>query len=120
MDDKNINLAGALSTPKVLPKDNVYIGMQSRFEKSEMEKEYDFLAIVSGPEPQRTILDKGLTKALKIREEKSLIVLGKPEEKEMNFNKPTEVNDQNITSVIDHIYDILNKLAAELERLKGE
>ena len=38
----------------------------------------------------------------------------------MNFNKPTEVNDENITSVIDHIYDILNRLAAELERLKGE
>ena len=73
MDDKNINLAGALSTPKVLPKDNVYIGMQSRFEKSETEKKYDFLAIVSGPEPQRTILEKGLTKALKDREEKSLI-----------------------------------------------
>jgi|10_taG_2_1085330.scaffolds.fasta_scaffold457093_3 hypothetical protein len=38
----------------------------------------------------------------------------------MNFNKPTEVNDENITSVIDHIYDILNRLADELERLKGE
>jgi uncharacterized protein (TIGR00661 family) len=84
MDDKKINLAGSLSTPKVLPKNNVYIGMQSRFEKSETEKEYDFLAIVSGPEPQRTILEKGLIKALKNREEKSLIVLGKPE---MNTNE---------------------------------
>ncbi len=84
MDDKNINLAGALSNPKVLPKNNIYIGTQSRFKKSEMEKKYDFLAIVSGPEPQRTILEKGLIKALKNREEKSLIVLGKPEEKRSN------------------------------------
>jgi len=44
-----------------------------------MDKKYDFLAIVSGPEPQRTILEKGLIKALKNRKEKSLIVLGKPE-----------------------------------------
>ena len=79
MDDKNINLAGNLSKPKILPNNTIYIGTQSRFEKREEEKKYDFLAIVSGPEPQRTILEKGLIKALKDREEKSLIVLGKPE-----------------------------------------
>ena len=79
MDDEKENLAGSLSKPKLLPNNSLYIGAQSRFEKREEEKEYDFLAIVSGPEPQRTILEKGLTKALKDREEKSLIVLGKPE-----------------------------------------
>ena len=79
IDDENSNLAGTLSKPKVLPKNTIYIGTQSRFEKSEIEIEYDFLAIVSGPEPQRTILEKGLIKALKDRKEKSLIVLGKPE-----------------------------------------
>jgi len=86
MDDKKSNLAGALSKPKVLPKNTIYIGTQSRFEKSDIEREYDFLAIVSGPEPQRTILEKGLIKALKEREEKSLIVLGKPE---VNISKRT-------------------------------
>jgi uncharacterized protein (TIGR00661 family) len=80
MDDEKNNLAGSLSKPKFLPKKTIYIGTQSRFEKSEIEKEYDFLAIISGPEPQRTILEKGLIKALKDRKEKSLIVLGKPEE----------------------------------------
>ena len=84
MDDEKINLAGDLSKPRILPRNTTYIGAQSRFEKSEMDKKYDFLAIVSGPEPQRTILEKGLIKALKNRKEKSLIVLGKPE---MNTNK---------------------------------
>ena len=79
MDGEKENLAGSLSKPKLLPNNSLYIGAQSRFEKREEEKEYDFLAIVSGPEPQRTILEKGLIKALKDREEKSIIVLGKPE-----------------------------------------
>ena len=79
MDGEKENLAGSLSKPKLLPNNSLYIGTQSRFEKREEEKEYDFLAIVSGPEPQRTILEKGLIKALKDREEKSIIVLGKPE-----------------------------------------
>ena len=79
MDDEKINLAGDLSTPRILPSNTTYIGAQARFEKWEEEKKYDFLAIVSGPEPQRTILEKGLIKALKDREEKSIIVLGKPE-----------------------------------------
>ena len=79
MDDEKLNLAGNLSKPNILPNNTIYIGVQSRFEKQETEKKYDYLAIVSGPEPQRTILEKGLINALKDRTENSLIVLGKPE-----------------------------------------
>jgi len=79
MDDEENNLAGSLSKPNTLPNKTIYIGPQSRFENQNTEKKYDFLAIVSGPEPQRTILEKGLILALKDRKEKSLIVLGKPE-----------------------------------------
>lgn len=84
IDDEENNLAGELSKPSALPNNTSYIGVQSRFQKEEKNKKYDFLAIVSGPEPQRTILEKGLTDALKNREEKSLIVLGKPELKTNN------------------------------------
>ena len=80
IDDQETNLAGSLSNPKIQPKNTIYIGTQSRFNYKELKKKYDFLAIVSGPEPQRTILERGLINCLKIREEKSLIVLGKPEE----------------------------------------
>ena len=79
MDDEKLNLAGELSKPNTLPNNTSYIGTQSRFEKQENHKKYDFLAIVSGPEPQRTILEKGLIRSLKDRKERSLIVLGKPE-----------------------------------------
>jgi len=79
MDGEKENLAGSLSKPKLLPNNSLYIGVQSRFKKREEERKYDLLALVSGPEPQRTILEKGLIEALKSREEKSIIVLGKPE-----------------------------------------
>ena len=79
MDDKKNNLAGILSTPKKTPNNTIYIGPQSRFKYQKSQAKYDFLAIISGPEPQRTILEKGLIKALKERKEKSLIILGKPE-----------------------------------------
>ena len=65
MDCEKNNLAGNLSKPKSLPNNTLYIGNQSRFEYQESKKKYDFLAIVSGPEPQRTILENGLIKALK-------------------------------------------------------
>ena len=62
MDDEKINLAGNLSKPDSLPNNTHYIGIQSRFEKQEIKKKYDFLGIVSGPEPQRTILrESGMT-----------------------------------------------------------
>ena len=74
MDDEN-SLAGELSKPNNLPNNTSYIGVQSRFEKADEKKKYDFLAIVSGPEPQRTILEKGLIKTLKDRRLGSHIVI---------------------------------------------
>ena len=79
MDEEQNNLAGELSKTDIMPRDFTYIGRHSRFKYQERKKIYDFLGIISGPEPQRTILEKGLIKALKNRSEKSLIILGKPE-----------------------------------------
>ena len=93
IDDKDHNLAGNLSKPNILPNNTLYIGPQSRFEYQERKKRYDFLAIISGPEPQRTILEEGLVKTLKNRKEKSLIVLGKPE-----LNNTQEINNLTIKS----------------------
>ena len=96
MDDEKMNLASNLSKPDSLPNNTHYIGIQSRFEKQKIKKKYDFLAIVSGPEPQRTILEKGLIKALKDRKEKSLIVLGKPE-----INTSNQIGNLTIKSHLD-------------------
>lgn len=79
LDFKESSLAGALSNPKRKTKNQKYIGPQSRFKKKKIKKEYDILAIVSGPEPQRSIFEKILIKELKNIDKKSLLVQGKPE-----------------------------------------
>ena len=106
IDGQEINLAGKLSITKILPNNTIYIGPQSRFKHQETEKKYDFLAIVSGPEPQRTTLEKGLIKALKERKEKSLIVLGKPE-----LNNSKKMGNLTIKSHLNAID--LNKVILE-------
>ena len=63
MDDEKENLAGELSKPSILPKNSEFIGCQSRFKLGTKTK-YKFFAIVSGPEPQRTVFEKGIIKKL--------------------------------------------------------
>lgn len=60
-DEKgNVNIAGDLSHPSILPElPTRYMGGLSRLEKQEnTNKKYDVLVIISGPEPQRTLLEK--------------------------------------------------------------
>ncbi len=67
-DDESASdcLAGKLSHPKQLPKTTVkYIGPLSRFEKFAVEKKYDILLLISGPEPQRSIFEKLMLQQLK-------------------------------------------------------
>lgn len=87
VDDPTNNIAGKLSTPHVLPNNATYIGSLSRFKNIKKEKKYAFLAIISGPEPQRTLLEKKIISSLKKRSEKALIILGKTEKKESIFHK---------------------------------
>lgn len=74
------NIAGILSHPKLLPEIPVhYIGLLSRFEKSgSIEKKYDYCIVLSGPEPQRTIMEKLILKDINKVEGKILLVRGKP------------------------------------------
>lgn len=72
------NLSGILGHPKQpIANFNVkYIGALSRFEKKEMPLKYDYLVLLSGPEPQRTLLETVLLKAFKDTEKKILFVRG--------------------------------------------
>ena len=77
--DEN-NLSGKLSHRYSPPKNARYIGPLTRFkQKSNVQKEYDILALLSGPEPQRTILENILLEELKKVRCKSLVVRGIPE-----------------------------------------
>ncbi len=83
------NLSGKLSHP-ALP--NVrYIGWLSRFKKAaKTEKKLDVLAVLSGPEPQRTILEKKLRKQLRESNLSYLLVRGLP-----GKSKPQKSNEIN-------------------------
>jgi UDP:flavonoid glycosyltransferase YjiC (YdhE family) len=71
------NLSGSLSHGDI-PSHCRYTGLLSRFEKKEKDKKYDLMILLSGPEPQRTVLENILLKQLPaIREKKVLLVRGK-------------------------------------------
>jgi UDP-N-acetylglucosamine transferase subunit ALG13 len=73
------NIAGELSHPHIMPKIPVeYIGTLSRFTKIPQEKKYKKVIVLSGPEPQRTILENILIVQLKNYPETSVLVRGLP------------------------------------------
>ena len=75
----NDNIAGQLSHPDKLPANVKFIGCLSRFHFIENVKiKYDLLILLSGPEPQRSILEKDLLIQLKEFKGKVLLVRGLP------------------------------------------
>jgi uncharacterized protein (TIGR00661 family) len=73
------NLAGKLSHPLKLPSTPIkYIGSLSRFEANEIKEEKHLLILLSGPEPQRTILENIIIAQLKNFFEPVLLVRGLP------------------------------------------
>ncbi|MDE3185500.1 MAG: glycosyl transferase family 28 [Bacteroidota bacterium] len=91
-DEGKDGLAGELSHPKKMPGNVIYIGPVSRFDKiPDMEKVYDLLIIISGPEPQRTIFENNILEQLKTVDGNIYLIRGLPEESE-----PPE-NFKNIT-----------------------
>ncbi|MEO6637921.1 MAG: glycosyltransferase [Ginsengibacter sp.] len=76
--EKN-RLAGELSHPHKMLSNTVYIGPLSRFEKlPAVEKKYDIVISISGPEPQRTIFETLIFNQLKCDTQKTLIIRGLP------------------------------------------
>jgi uncharacterized protein (TIGR00661 family) len=85
------NLAGKLSHPKKLPRIPVrYIGLLARFQRQEKPKEYDFCILLSGPEPQRTLLEEMIVPGLAGIHGKIVLVRGKPGSTE-NIAAPEQV-----------------------------
>jgi len=77
-EEKN-NLSGDLSHKYTLPQNAFFIGPLSRFAKKQTENmSYDLTAIVSGPEPQRSIFEKMVVEQLSKIDLKALVVCGLP------------------------------------------
>ncbi len=73
-------LAGELSHGAALPKNARYIGTLSRMGVHETARErYDIAAVISGPEPQRTLLEHRLLEQLSRIPGNHLLVLGQPD-----------------------------------------
>lgn len=70
------NLSGILGHPETFEIPTTYIGPLSRFEKKFTTKVHDILVLLSGPEPQRTLLEKKLFAELKNYNGKVVFVKG--------------------------------------------
>jgi UDP-N-acetylglucosamine transferase subunit ALG13 len=81
-------LAGKLSHPPELPSNAVYIGTLSRFAGNMGPEEFmevpfsEILVLLSGPEPQRSILEKRLVRQLENTDLKATIIRGVTEQSE--------------------------------------
>ncbi len=91
------NLSGIIGHPKQLPKNARYIGILSRFQKRDFEEVFDFTILLSGPEPQRTLLEQVLLKNFRNTSQKVLFVRGIFSEEKL------ENNNQNL-SIKNHLF----------------
>ncbi len=78
-DDPLVNLSGSLSQNK--NSKARYVGLLSRFHihDTNINKEYDVVAIISGPEPQRTIFENIIMQQMQDSNLHCAIISGKPE-----------------------------------------
>ena len=77
-DSLKLNLAGKLSHPKKMPLAQAkYIGIISRFIKKEVLLKFDYLFLISGPEPQRSIFENKLL-SLTLKNKTIALVRGLP------------------------------------------
>jgi uncharacterized protein (TIGR00661 family) len=114
-NEKTNGLAGKLSHPRSLPAVPVrYLGPVSRFDECESnsEKNYDALIILSGPEPQRTILETIMLEQSEPINKKIALVRGLPEQQPPLYHKKiTTFNHLNSAE--------LNKLICESQLIIG-
>ena len=77
------NLSGKLSYNDDFEIEKVYLGPLSRFKNTgNHQKKYDLMVLLSGPEPQRGILEKRLLTELKTYKGEVLFIAGKIEKKQ--------------------------------------
>jgi hypothetical protein len=75
-DNYENGLSGKLGHPKRLSPSLKYLGLLSRFGEQKLKKKYDILLLLSGPEPQRNLLEEKLIRELKNYNGKICLVRG--------------------------------------------
>ena len=77
------NLSGALGHLKKPSFPIHYLGVLSRFQKIKTTQKYDYLVLLTGPEPQRSQLEYQLRLKFKNSKKQILFILGKVEEEQV-------------------------------------
>ena len=92
--EQPVSLAGKLSHPPKVPLNGTYVGILSRFSPKMAFHDpppatgFEILALLSGPEPQRTILEKNLLGQLMNTDLRTAIVRGVTEKSEVEQIAP--------------------------------
>lgn len=110
-------LAGKLSHPRKTPPNYKYIGPLSRFSSPAPKAAhpvYDFLAIVSGPEPQRTILENILVRLFHKGPFRTIILRGLPGIQEIVHKSPyltliPHLPDKELHDIICHSAHLISR-----------
>lgn len=95
------NLSGELSHPALNGFEVQYTGMLTRMQNYPQEPEYDVAVVLSGPEPQRTMLEQRLMEQALVLPYKFIFVQGKMKNKEHYY-------------VADHVEVVSYLTSAEL------
>ena len=103
--EKTDSLAGELSQSDKTPTKTRYIGPLSRFSAKTAKKDIDLLVVLSGPEPQRSMLERQLTQQLKMFKGECLMVQGKVEETQRFFKEGNlKVVNYMLTAQLEEAY----------------
>ena len=93
-----------------------YIGMLSRFEKSaSVEKKYNLLVLLSGPEPQRTMMEEEIVERLHDSQLKVMIVRGIPGDAttitrgNVNIIQQNHLNAKELNQVIEESEIVISR-----------
>jgi len=112
------NLSGSLSHGSSYLKNVRYTGPQSRFSSSPLlwrgvrgEVQFDYLAIISGPEPQRSLLQLRLLQTLKELKKPAAMLCGLPEgmneKKDENVLLISHADDERFVQLINESKHII-------------
>jgi uncharacterized protein (TIGR00661 family) len=113
--DGPYNLSGKLSYNDDFEIEKVYLGPLSRFKNTgNYQKKYDLMVLLSGPEPQRGILEKRLLTELKTYKGEVLFIAGKVE-KEQKVEKKGRLTYYNYLST-DGLQKALDRSEMVLSR----
>ncbi len=101
------NLSGELSHSESLKIPLRYLGPISRFKKEKRDLKFDVMVLLSGPEPQRTLLEQKLFEEVKNYTGNVLFIRGVVEEKQENYNEGNALIYNFMTS--SQLQDALNE-----------